>query len=91
METPLLLIVKSHVLDTGFCLFLQLFMFRRWLSSSTSSNISKGLPRKIAIPGVKHVILISSAKGGVGKSCTTVNLAFALKQVREKEKVPLNM
>lgn len=32
--------------------------------------MAKGLPQKKAIKGVKHVVLISSGKGGVGKSTT---------------------
>ncbi len=35
-------------------------------------------PKDNLIPGVKHVIAVSSGKGGVGKSTVTVNLSVAL-------------
>ncbi len=35
---------------------------------------------KIFLPGVNHVIVVASGKGGVGKTTVTVNLALALQQ-----------
>jgi ATP-binding protein involved in chromosome partitioning len=45
--------------------------------SAHQQSAPKGLPPKAKID-VKHVILVLSGKGGVGKSTVSVNLAFAL-------------
>lgn len=45
-------------------------MFSRRISSFLFRKFSEKFPRKWPIPGVEHVVLVSSGKGGVGKSTT---------------------
>ena len=48
--------------------------------SSHSPAPAANQPEENLLPGVKHIIAVSSGKGGVGKSTVTVNMAVALKQ-----------
>ncbi|KAF2760240.1 P-loop containing nucleoside triphosphate hydrolase protein [Pseudovirgaria hyperparasitica] len=40
-------------------------------------RMQRGLPQKRSIPGVAKIVAVSSAKGGVGKSTISANLALA--------------
>ncbi|GAB6033150.1 hypothetical protein CHUAL_012759 [Chamberlinius hualienensis] len=64
-----------------------LFLNRRCVClSSTIQNDrqSRGLPKKLPVAGVEHVVLVASGKGGVGKSTTAVNLALAIARSTNK-------
>ncbi|MGB0909937.1 MAG: Mrp/NBP35 family ATP-binding protein [Nitrospirales bacterium] len=53
-------------------------------SPQASQTTESTAPKDNLIPGVKHVIAVSSGKGGVGKSTVTVNLAVALALMGKK-------
>ena len=49
--------------------------------TSTGPASSPSQLEENPLPGVKHIIAVSSGKGGVGKSTVTVNVSVALKQL----------
>ncbi|XP_078482406.1 iron-sulfur cluster transfer protein NUBPL isoform X3 [Ciona intestinalis] len=46
--------------------------------------MERSLPKQKAIPGVDKILLVSSGKGGVGKSTVAVNVALAIKELTKK-------
>jgi ATP-binding protein involved in chromosome partitioning len=49
------------------------------MSTNVTNNSQNPFDRQAPIAGVKHILLVGSGKGGVGKSTVAANLAVALK------------
>ena len=54
------------------------------LSDSLKKNVAPKNFKKNPIKGTKFTIMVSSAKGGVGKSTFAINLTFALQKIGKK-------
>ncbi|VDP92687.1 unnamed protein product [Echinostoma caproni] len=66
------------------CMRIRHFTFR-----NVSNSGKRPAPHKIPLAGVKNIILVTSAKGGVGKSTVSVNLAVAMKELLPTESIGL--
>lgn len=43
-------------------------LLRRLTTSADAPKAQRGLPKRWPIAGVKHIVVVASGKGGVGKS-----------------------
>ena len=43
-------------------------LLRSWKTREQAEKAARGLPKRWPIPGVKHIVVVASGKGGVGKS-----------------------
>ncbi|KAG9480972.1 hypothetical protein GDO78_010303 [Eleutherodactylus coqui] len=59
------------------------------LKNRQAELMSRGLPKQKPLPGVKHVLVVASGKGGVGKSTTAVNLALGIAATDQAKAVGL--
>ena len=59
--------------------------------SSAGLNAPSPFDQQQGIPGVKHIIAISSGKGGVGKSTVATNLAMALAKSNLKANLKIGL
>ncbi|KAH8415160.1 hypothetical protein KR215_006277, partial [Drosophila sulfurigaster] len=48
------------------------------LTEHQAALMARSLPKREAIPGVQHIIVVASGKGGVGKSTVAANFACSL-------------
>lgn len=57
------------------------------MSSDDEPTITKSAPKQDSLaphPHIRHIIVVASGKGGVGKSTTTVNVALALQKLGKR-------
>lgn len=60
-----------------------------WNEKTRADLLTKGLPKRKPINGVKRILLVASGKGGVGKSTVAVNVAVAMKKLEPHKEVGL--
>ena len=58
------------------CSCVGVLLFRLHVTTCLSCYLSGGDP--VLLPGVKHIVLVLSGKGGVGKSTVAAQLALSL-------------
>ncbi|ORX67345.1 P-loop containing nucleoside triphosphate hydrolase protein [Anaeromyces robustus] len=68
----------------GFNLNFQRFHQDKACDDQPKKRVRKKRNTKKPIPGVKHIVCVSSGKGGVGKSTVAVNLALAFQECGKK-------
>ncbi|XP_064395854.1 iron-sulfur cluster transfer protein NUBPL-like isoform X2 [Halichondria panicea] len=64
-------------------------LLRRLTTSADAPKAQRGLPKRWPIAGVKHIVVVASGKGGVGKSTVAVNLALGMSAIDKSLSVGL--